>query len=311
MSCAVLQVEILETYKLISWNASLIVLAMLWSSFFNSAFAAIYYKAKGHIDEEPEECPERFGTYGCPYAGEEEVQPWAVVLPAFFSALLLVFVLLFGMAKCFGKYWVEFVTGICGHLIGFRWLEGIIWKMYGTLSFSDVFSQQGITSRPWAAYPEEQSNPSAPSNALDFVALWNSSSSGFTAMLQGESPQLNEMGGRFVGTLNATFKQTLQNFTEKHEIESHVGGFGENPETENPWCFFTDFRNRFVCYVGESFQVPTTEGHPLTAALTASASVLPSLTPIQHRNRSLSRNHCDWSHLSISLSCGALAEAGS
>eukprot|EP00658_Telonema_sp_P-2_P063125 TRINITY_DN51835_c0_g1_i1.p1 TRINITY_DN51835_c0_g1~~TRINITY_DN51835_c0_g1_i1.p1 ORF type:complete len:106 (-),score=33.74 TRINITY_DN51835_c0_g1_i1:75-392(-) len=82
----------------ISWSAVLIVLAMLWSSLFESAFTVLYWTVKGHTTLPEEECPDRIGTYACPYAGEEESSEWAIVLPAFFVACGVVVAVLFAMS---------------------------------------------------------------------------------------------------------------------------------------------------------------------------------------------------------------------
>ena len=101
---------ILETFRDIFWKAALIVQAMLWSSFFESAFAVLYWKIKGG-EAEKEECGEQVGHYACGYQGENKDLEWAVILPAFFVAIVVTVVLLYSIAKLFTKFWVEFVTG--------------------------------------------------------------------------------------------------------------------------------------------------------------------------------------------------------
>jgi hypothetical protein len=142
-------------------------------------------------------------------------------------------------------------------LIGFRWSEGIIWKMYGTLEFFDVYAQNGFTGRPWVVYPDDAPEGTTVGSAYNWITLWSASSAdNFKSMLGGASPELLPVSGDFVGTLNnSTFTKLLNEYAEEHHIESVIGGIGENPETENPWCFFVEARTRFVCYVGESFQV--------------------------------------------------------
>ena len=56
-------------------------------------------------------------------------------MPALVFALLAVFFLLYLVAKIAKKFWVEFVAGICGHMIGFRWTEGPIEKLLGEVTF--------------------------------------------------------------------------------------------------------------------------------------------------------------------------------
>jgi len=147
------ELPLLDAYGKVFHNAVMIVVAMLWSSFFASAFTALYWAVKGAGDvPEAEACPDRVGSYSCGYGEEEEELIWAIVLPAFCGAIFTVMVVLWAAAKCFERYWVEVVAGICGHLVGFRWLDGIIKKLYQSTKFTEYFKEFGQQGQSWVAY---------------------------------------------------------------------------------------------------------------------------------------------------------------
>eukprot|EP00656_Telonema_subtile_P025981 TRINITY_DN2799_c0_g1_i1.p1 TRINITY_DN2799_c0_g1~~TRINITY_DN2799_c0_g1_i1.p1 ORF type:complete len:986 (+),score=277.36 TRINITY_DN2799_c0_g1_i1:93-3050(+) len=257
------KIPVVDTFRDIGWSAALIVLAMLWSSFFEAAFAVIYWKFQADPGPEVEECPERIGTYACAYAGEVEDSEWAIVIPALVCSMLVVASLLFGMSKVFGKYWVEFATGICGHMIGFRWLDGVIMKLYGDITFKDIFTQNGMSgASSFVAHSEVKDQSAGEHN---WNRLWNTTSADWTKMIEQGTVTLGEttqLASSFVGNLNASWNTQMKDLAESLEHsgvieESKIGGLiagGENPETEYPWCFFVEYRDRFVCYVDAAFQ---------------------------------------------------------
>jgi len=249
---------LLEAYTRIFDNAILIVLAMLWSSAFEAAFASLYYAMQGAGEAaEDEACPTRIGSYACGFGDEGKELKWAIILPAFFAAIVVVLALLYLVAKYLGRYWVEFTAGVCGHLIGFRLLDGIVKKLYGELKFSDYFRKVGQQSKHWNTYSDPRLIPSG----AEATNLWNASSSAWQIdqVTLGSVPTLRDLGNEVVGNvpsaMEAMAKQAYAaaNATDP-TTNSAIGGIGENPAVENPWCFFVQDSSKFVCYVSASLQ---------------------------------------------------------
>ena len=179
-----------------------------------------------------------------------EGEPWEVVLPTFFAALVIVPLVLYVVAKVAPKYWVEFASGISGHVIGFRWLEGVMHKIIGTTHFHDIFISRGFTGLAWTALDADDEGID---HEFDHSKLYNSTTSGWKQMLNGSEPELVSIYSRVIGNVNTSWQNWTESYAESIGA-SHIGGYGEDPATDNPWCFFLEQRNRFICYVGESFQ---------------------------------------------------------
>lgn len=94
-----------HSYKQIFSNAIFIIIAMLLSNVVEAVFKSLYLYFTTVVASEEETCPHRTGTYSCTYGEEEAPEKWMVILPAFVAALLIVGVTLWGIARCFSRFW--------------------------------------------------------------------------------------------------------------------------------------------------------------------------------------------------------------
>ena len=103
-------------------NAFLIAIAILLSDLFQQMFVCIYWSFNETSNSAKcPPAPQVFGNYGCAFnSGDDDDQPWAVVVPAFLFTVCLVIISIFVTARCCTGVWVEIVSGFGGHLVGFR-----------------------------------------------------------------------------------------------------------------------------------------------------------------------------------------------